>query len=77
MIVISLQGQKFRDELKTRQGLLRSKEFIMKDLYSFDLTEESAMETYGLVGKAYNNIFKTLSLPFYVVTCSGVMEEYF
>ena len=58
-------GPKFRDEHRPKLGLLRSKEFLMKDLYSFDISEESANETYEKVTKAYENIFKSLEVPVY------------
>lgn len=55
---------KFRDEKRPRSGLLRGKQFIMKDGYSFDLDESNAMNTYKLVTDAYVNIFTDLKLPF-------------
>jgi len=57
-------GPKFRDELKTRFGLMRAKEFLMKDMYSFDVSEETAMETYTVVNAAYDRLFKQLEVPF-------------
>ena len=51
-------GRKFRDELRPRAGLLRAREFIMKDLYTFDETESKAMETYHKICEAYEKIFK-------------------
>ncbi|XP_023241883.1 probable proline--tRNA ligase, mitochondrial [Centruroides sculpturatus] len=53
---------KFRDEMRPRFGLLRTKEFIMKDMYTFDTSEEEAVETYNHVCKAYENIFKKLGI---------------
>lgn len=55
---------KFRDEKRPRSGLLRGREFIMKDAYSFDLTEESALETYEALVKAYYRVFEQLKVPF-------------
>ena len=55
---------KFRDEVKPRFGLLRGREFIMKDLYTFDKTVEAARETYDLICKAYDAIFQRLNVPF-------------
>lgn len=55
---------KFRDEIKPRFGLLRSREFTMKDLYTFDKTVETAQQTYELVCKAYDTIFQRLNTPF-------------
>jgi prolyl-tRNA synthetase len=55
---------KYRDELRPRQGLLRTKEFLMKDLYTFDATLEQALETYSQVRIAYDNLFKELGIPY-------------
>eukprot|EP00027_Filamoeba_sp_ATCC50430_P016788 CAMPEP_0168569772 /NCGR_PEP_ID=MMETSP0413-20121227/16356_1 /TAXON_ID=136452 /ORGANISM="Filamoeba nolandi, Strain NC-AS-23-1" /LENGTH=111 /DNA_ID=CAMNT_0008602331 /DNA_START=86 /DNA_END=418 /DNA_ORIENTATION=+ len=44
---------KFRDELRPRFGLLRAREFMMKDMYSFDTTKELAFQTYEEVRQAY------------------------
>ncbi|KAH0560264.1 probable proline--tRNA ligase, mitochondrial [Cotesia glomerata] len=57
---------KWRDEMKPRLGLFRSREFIMKDLYSFDLTIEDATETYESVKQAYNRILSHIGLPYTV-----------
>ena len=46
-------GRKFRDEIRPRSGLLRSREFIMKDLYTFDNTQKDAFDTYDEVNAAY------------------------
>lgn len=48
---------KFRDELRPRFGLIRAKEFIMKDGYSFDADEKSAAKSYHNMEEAYRNIF--------------------
>lgn len=53
---------KFRDEMRPRFGLLRGKEFIMKDMYTFDVSEKGARETYNQVCKAYENIFTKLGI---------------
>ena len=55
---------KFRDEVRPRFGVMRSREFIMKDAYSFHLTQESLQETYDAMFKAYINIFTRLGLDF-------------
>ena len=56
-------NEKFRDEANPRLGLLRSRSFIMNDLYSFDLTEQDAQITYERVTAAYWQIFdRRLSL---------------
>ncbi|PCF42162.1 proline--tRNA ligase [Staphylococcus delphini] len=53
---------KFRDEKRPRFGLLRGREFIMKDAYSFHTDEASLMETYQNMYKAYSTIFKRVGL---------------
>lgn len=55
---------KFRDEMKPRFGLIRGREFMMKDLYSFDIDENSALDTYGRVCQAYEEIFKRIGVKF-------------
>ena len=57
-------GKKFRDELRPRSGLLRGREFVMKDLYSFDATEEEAMKTYDEMRKAYARILDRIGVPY-------------
>lgn len=59
-------GKKYRDELRPRGGLLRMREFVMKDLYTFDNNRESAVATYESVRKAYDNFFGEFKLPFIV-----------
>ncbi|EGG10840.1 uncharacterized protein MELLADRAFT_42095 [Melampsora larici-populina 98AG31] len=59
-------GRKYRDELRPRAGLLRSREFIMKDLYTFDLDRTKALETYSAVQGAYEKILKRIGIPFVV-----------
>ncbi|NXO23715.1 SYPM protein, partial [Cisticola juncidis] len=56
--------RKFRDEPKPRFGLLRSREFYMKDMYSFDASEAAARSTYEQVCQAYCSLFARLGLPF-------------
>ena len=58
---------KFRDEKRPRFGLLRGREFIMKDAYSFHATRESLDETYEDMYRAYSNIFTRLGLNFRAV----------
>lgn len=60
---------KFRDEFRPKLGLLRSKEFIMKDLYSFDIDEENARKTYDKVTAAYQKIFTALNVPYFINSC--------
>ncbi len=53
---------KFRDEVRPRFGLLRGREFIMKDAYSFDMTQEGLEKEYDNMAKAYTRIFKRCGL---------------
>jgi len=55
---------KFRDEVRPRFGVMRSREFLMKDAYSFHLTPESLQETYDDMYAAYQKIFTRLGLNF-------------
>ncbi|KAJ4203690.1 hypothetical protein NW767_005179 [Fusarium falciforme] len=63
--------RKYRDERRPRHGLLRSREFLMKDLYTFDLTTAAAFETYRLVSAAYRAFFAELKLPYLVAEASS------
>jgi len=58
---------KFRDEIRPRFGLMRGREFIMKDAYSFNADPDSLKETYNLMGKAYANILRRCGLSFTAV----------
>lgn len=58
---------KFRDELRARGGLLRLREFVMKDAYSFDRDEEEFKKEYKRMEEAYTRIFLRLGLDTYVV----------
>ncbi len=62
---------KFRDEIRPRFGLMRGREFIMKDGYSFDTTPQKAMESYHLLKDAYQKIFERLGLEFRIVTADA------
>ncbi len=65
---------KFRDEPRPRGGLLRGREFIMKDAYSFDVTEEKALESYERMRQAYQRVFERLGFDFRMVSAdSGAM----
>ena len=65
---------KFRDEPRPRAGLLRCREFIMKDAYSFDVDEEGAKRSYERMRAAYVTIFTRLGLDFRMVSAdSGAM----
>jgi prolyl-tRNA synthetase len=58
---------KFRDELRPRAGLMRGREFIMKDAYSFDVDEAGANRQYDAMYAAYERIFRRCGLDFRVV----------
>jgi prolyl-tRNA synthetase len=58
---------KFRDELRPRFGLIRAREFMMKDAYSFDVDEESARKSYQKMYEAYGNIFRRCGIDVRVV----------
>lgn len=62
---------KFRDEARSKSGLLRGREFRMKDLYSFHTTSEDLVRYYRIVSDAYLKIFKRLGLEALVVEASG------
>lgn len=58
---------KFRDEIRPRFGVMRGREFLMKDAYSFHLDEDSLKKTYDAMYEAYNRIFSRLGLQFRAV----------
>ena len=58
---------KFRDEIRPRFGVMRSREFIMKDAYSFHLDQASLQQTYDVMYRAYSNIFNRLGLKYRAV----------
>ena len=58
---------KFRDEIRPRFGVMRSREFLMKDAYSFDLNKESLDNSYSAMKEAYINIFNAIGLDYRVV----------
>lgn len=58
---------KFRDEIRPRFGVMRSREFVMKDAYSFHLDQASLQETYDTMHEAYSRIFTRLGLKFRAV----------
>lgn len=60
-------ADKFRDEARPRYGLIRVKEFIMKDAYSFDLNEESLNESYMKMYNAYKRIFDRMGIDYKIV----------
>jgi len=60
-------SSKFRDEIRPRFGVMRAREFIMKDAYSFHESQECLDQTYEKYKEAYKNIFKNLMLDFTIV----------
>lgn len=65
---------KYRDEARPRSGVLRGREFQMKDSYSFDTTDEGLEESYRLHREAYQKIFQRLGLDYRIVSAvSGAM----
>ena len=65
---------KFRDEIRPRFGVMRGREFLMKDAYSFDLTEEAAFETYKKFFRSYLKTFLDLGLqPIPVKAATGAI----
>ncbi len=65
---------KFRDEIRPRFGVMRGREFLMKDAYSFDLTEETAFETYKKFFRCYLKTFLDLGLqPIPVKAATGAI----
>jgi prolyl-tRNA synthetase len=70
---------KFRDELRSKGGLLRTKEFIMKDLYSFHETDEDLDRYYEIVKEAYFKIFERCQIKektFLCLASGGAFSEY-
>ena len=66
--------QKHRDEIRPRGGVMRAREFLMKDAYSFHTDEKSLDDYYKIMEKAYRNIFTKCGLDFVVVNAdSGAM----
>lgn len=55
---------KFRDEIRPRFGIMRSREFLMKDAYSFHISQESLQQTYEVMYQAYSAIFQRMGLDF-------------
>ena len=70
---------KFRNELRAKSGILRGREFLMKDLYSFHSSEEDLNEFYAEVEKAYGRIFERLGLgteTFETFASGGIFSKY-
>jgi prolyl-tRNA synthetase len=73
VILYQIQN-KYRDEARPRAGILRGREFLMKDSYSFDLTDDGLAESYRLHRDAYVRIFDRLGLEYVIVAAtSGAM----
>ncbi|MFK8022520.1 MAG: proline--tRNA ligase [Ilumatobacter sp.] len=65
---------KYRDEARPRAGLLRTREFVMKDSYSFDLTDDGLDDSYAAHRASYISLFDRLGLPYVIVSAmSGAM----
>ncbi len=65
---------KYRDEARPRAGLLRCREFLMKDAYSFDTTEEGALASYATMRAAYDRVFTRVGVKYRMVAAdSGAM----
>jgi prolyl-tRNA synthetase len=62
---------KFRDEIRPRFGVMRAREFLMKDAYSFDMDEAGLAESYRLMYEAYSRIFTRMGLKFRAVQADG------
>lgn len=58
---------KFRDEMRPRFGIMRAREFLMKDAYSFHTTQQSLQQTYQAMYQAYTTIFQRIGLDFRAV----------
>lgn len=76
------QADKFRDEPRPRYGLIRVREFIMKDAYSFDKDDKGLDESYNIMKQAYNNVYDRMGIDYKIVKAdNGAMggtlsEEY-
>lgn len=75
-------GNKYRDEIRPRLGLIRTREFTMKDAYSFDTNYEGLDLSYQKMFEAYHNIFKEIGLNYTVVKADtgamgGILSEEF
>ena len=62
---------KFRDEIRPRFGVMRAREFIMKDAYSFDLDQAGLQRSYEIMRDAYTRIFDRLGLEYRIVVADG------
>ncbi|WP_225800088.1 proline--tRNA ligase [Streptomyces sp. NK15101] len=62
---------KFRDEARPRAGILRGREFLMKDSYSFDTEDEGLAQSYALHRQAYRRVFERLGLDYRIVAATA------
>ena len=62
---------KFRDEIRPRFGVMRSREFIMKDAYSFDIDKDGMQRSYDIMDQAYINIFDRFGLDYRAVSADS------
>jgi len=73
LVIYQIQN-KFRDEVRPRAGLLRGREFSMKDSYSFDIDDEGLQVSYDKHRVAYQRTFERLGMPYVIVSAmSGAM----
>ncbi len=73
LVIYQIQT-KYRDEARPRAGLLRGREFVMKDSYSFDIDDEGLQASYDKHRVAYQRTFERLGIPFVIVSAmSGAM----
>ncbi len=70
-LVLYQINDKYRDEIRPRHGVMRSREFLMKDAYSFHSSQESLSETYQDLYDAYARVFDRLGLEWYAVDASS------
>ncbi|WP_406441197.1 proline--tRNA ligase [Streptomyces sp. NBC_00631] len=70
VILYQIQN-KYRDEARPRAGILRGREFLMKDSYSFDLDDEGLAKSYALHRAAYQRIFERLGLDYRIVAATA------
>ncbi|KAL9121992.1 MAG: hypothetical protein Q9187_001454 [Circinaria calcarea] len=65
-VIANGEARKYRDEPRPRQGLLRTREFLMKDLYTFDYTKQDALQTYEAIRQGYSAFFDEFKIPYLV-----------
>jgi len=73
-VILNQNQWKFRDEVRVSGGLLRTREFLMQDAYSFDCDEAGLDQSFQIISDAYHSIFERIGLPVTVVKAdSGTM----